>query len=100
MGISLVCRLGPGIPYNRVGGRRYRFGKTAARSAASADIPASDRADPGLRMELQRREPPGAGMGGDIYIPHRAGPAWCWRHRFPEADLLAPDSEFRLVGQS
>ena len=34
----------------------------------------SDRSDPGLRVELQRRQSAGARLGDDFPVPHGAGP--------------------------
>jgi MFS transporter, ACS family, 4-hydroxyphenylacetate permease len=38
-------------------------------------FPASDRTDPGLRVELQRCQPAGAWLGHDLSLPDRAGAA-------------------------
>ena len=49
------------------------------------DLPASDRTDSCLRVELQRRQSAGAGLGHDLSLPHGAGAARQDRSRFPEA---------------
>ncbi len=36
-------------------------------------LPAPERPDPGLRVELRRREPAGARLGDALHLPHRAG---------------------------
>ncbi len=55
------------------GGCGFREG--AARPAAAGILPASDRSDPGLRVELQRRQSAGARLGHDLPLPDRAGAA-------------------------
>ena len=45
-------------------------------------VPASDRANPGLRVEFQRRQPAGPGLGNDFSVPHGAGGARPDRSRF------------------
>ena len=99
VGISLVRRLGSGISHDRAVDRRHRFRQAAARPAARPGLPASDRSDPGLRVELQRRQSAGAGLGHDLSLPDGAGAAGQDRSRFPEAGLWQADLEFRLVGE-
>ena len=63
------------------------FREAAARPHADRALPPPQRADPGLRVELQRREPAGACLGHPVSHPHRGGPARRGRHRVPEVGL-------------
>ena len=49
------------------------FAQAAARADAARALPASQRADPGLRVELRRRQPAGARLGDDLHLPPRTG---------------------------
>ena len=55
MGISLVRRLGPGLPLHPAGAGRSAFRQGPARYHPARMVPASQRPDPRLRMEFQRR---------------------------------------------
>ena len=63
VGIPVVRRVGPGLPRAGAddGGRGLR--QAAARSDAARGLPAPERADPGLRVELRRRQPAGPRLG-------------------------------------
>src|SRR6516165_5103825 len=51
----------------------YRFCKRPTRPDAADILPASYGANPGLRVEFQRRQSTGACMGFDLPVPDRAG---------------------------
>jgi len=61
-------RLGPGLPHHLAlaGGLRLRQGAAAADAAQPLRPP--QRPDPGLRVELQRREPAGARLGPRLFL--------------------------------
>ena len=69
MGVSLVCRLGPRLPCPAAdaGGRGFR--QAATRFDAERELPAPERPDPRLRMELRRRESAGASLGHHLHLP-------------------------------
>ena len=56
-------------------------------------LPASERSDPGLRVELQRRQPAGACLGHDLHLPHGAGTHGEGDLGFPQA--LFPEAAAR-----
>ncbi len=62
-------------------------------------LPAPQRPDARLRVELQRREPPGPRLRDALPAPHRAGPARRGGPRFPQVDLQQAPAELHLVGQ-
>ena len=68
VGVSVVRGLGPGLSYDRpvAGGFRFRQGAAAA-DAAQSLFP-SQRADSGLRVELQRRQSAGARLGHALAV--------------------------------
>ena len=85
VGVSLVRRLGPGVPLHPAGAGRPRVRQGAARSAAARVVPAPERADAGLRVGLRRREPAGATPGRPgastrsskkQHRPRRPGSSW------------------------
>ena len=51
---------------------RPRLRQGAARADAAQPLPAPERADPGLRVELQRRQPAGARLGDAVPLQARA----------------------------
>ena len=62
-------------------------------------LPASQRADPGLRVELRRRQPAGHGVGGAVRLRARGRDPRRGRPRVPRARLPAPADELHVVGQ-
>ena len=68
VGVSLVRGVGPRVPHARAvdGGRRVRQG--AARADAARGVPAPERPDPRLRVELRRRQPAGARLGDAVRL--------------------------------
>ena len=99
VGVSLVCRLGPGVPHHRAlhGGCGFRQG--TARPDAAGVLPAPDRSDPGLRVELQRRQSAGARLGDDLPVPDGAGAPGRRRPGVPQAVFCEADAELQLVGE-
>ena len=99
VGVPLVRGLGPGLPRDRArrGGRRLR--EAAARPDAAGDVPPPERPDPGLRVELQRREPARASLGHALPLPDGAGPARGGRRRLPQALLQQAARQLHLVGE-
>src|SRR5215469_5313208 len=100
VGVSLVCRLGPGVPHDRALLSGYRFCKRPTRPDAADILPASNGANPGLRVEFQRRQSTGACMGFDLPVPDRAGLTRYKRFKVPRKILCQTDVEFQLVGES
>ena len=98
VGIPVVCGLGSRLPHARAvdGGFRFRQG-AAAPDAAQSLLP-SQRTDPGLRVELQRRESAGARLGDVVPLqdgdePRQGRPA------LPGAFVPGADAQFQLVGE-
>ena len=99
VGVPVVRGVGSGVPRRRAVDRGHRLRQVAARADAARDVPASERADAGVRVELLRRQPAGARVGDDLPAPHRAGAARPRRHRLPEAIVRQAARELHLVGQ-
>ena len=75
VGVPVVRRLGPRLPLHRAGHGRRRLRQAAARPDAEGELPASQRADPRLRVELRRRQPAGARLGDLVRLqPREARP--------------------------
>src|SRR5215469_5653785 len=100
VGVPLVCRLGPGVPYSRALFSGYGFCERTTRPDAADILPASYRANPSLRVEFQRCQSASACMGFDLPVPYRAGPARYSRYKVPRKILRQADVEFQLVGES
>ena len=98
VGVSVVCGLGPGLPHDLpvAGGFRFRQGAAAA-DAAQPLLP-PQRADSRLRVELQRRESPGARLGHALAVQVReaAGPGG---PAVPGTIVSGIDAELQLVGE-
>ena len=60
VGVPLVRRMGPGLPLHPAGHGRPGLRQEPDRPDAVPGVPAPERADARLRVELRRREPPGA----------------------------------------
>ena len=76
VGVPLVRGLGPGLPYAPDLDRRPRFRQGADDADAPRLLPAPERSDARVRVELQRREPPGPRLCDPVPPSHRAGAAW------------------------
>ena len=99
VGVPVVRGLGPGLPLRAAVAGRRRLRQGAGRAAAAHPLPAPERADPGLRVELRRRQPAGDGVGGAVGLPARGGDPRRGRPRVPRARLPAPADELHVVGQ-
>ena len=99
VGVSVVCGLGPGVPHDLTcpGGFRFRQGAAAADAAQSVLSP--QRPDPGLRVELQRRQSAGACLCDALALQIREA-AGSGRPAIPGTLVSGADAEFQLVGQS
>ncbi|MFY0537405.1 MGH1-like glycoside hydrolase domain-containing protein [Nannocystis pusilla] len=58
VGVPVVRRVGPGVPLPPAGAGRPGVRQGAARPADARVVPPPERGDAGVRVELQRREPP------------------------------------------
>ena len=76
------------------------FAKQQMELMLQRSLPASQRPDPRLRVELQRREPAGPCLGDPVPPSHRAGPARRGRRRFPQVGLQQAAAELHLVGRT
>jgi hypothetical protein len=74
MGVSVVRRLGPCVPHRRALHGRCGVRQRTARPDAAVVLPPSDRSNPGLRVELQRRQSARTCLGDDLPLPDGAGP--------------------------
>ena len=102
VGVPLVRGLGPGLPLHPAGHGRPRLREAPDRPDAVAGLPAPDRPDPRLRVELRRREPAGARLGATLFLQQSAArrdlrrgrPRRSWQKRFAQAA-----AELHLVGE-
>ena len=99
VGVPLVRGLGPGVPHAAALDRRPRLRQAPDEADAPRGLPAPERPDARLRVELQRREPPGPRLRDALPAPHRAGHARRDGPRFPQADVQQAAAELHLVGQ-
>ena len=74
MGIPVVCRVGSCLPHAPARHGRSGLRQAAARSDAAGALPASERPDAGLRVELRRRQSAGACLGDAVHLPHSSRP--------------------------
>ena len=99
VGVPVVRGLGPGLPLRAAVAGRRRLRQGAARAAAAHALPAPERPDPGLRVELLRRQPAGARPGRRCWSTSARrrsaarATASSWRASSRAAD------ELHLVGQ-
>ena len=99
VGIPVVRGLGPRVPRARAHARRRGLRQGAARPDAAGPLPAPERSDPRVRVELRRREPPGPRLGHDLHLPPRAGAARAGRPRLARALVPEAGAELHLVGE-
>ncbi len=99
VGVPVVRGLGSRLPLHRAVGGRPGFRARAARADAARDLHAPERPDPGLRVELQRRQPAGARLGDAVPAPRRPGARRDRGHGVPEALLPQARAQLQLVGE-
>ena len=99
VGVPLVRGLGPGLPHAAALDRGPRLRQAADGADAPRRLPAPQRPDARLRVELQRREPPGPRLRDPVPPSHRAGPARRDGPGLPQVDLQQAPAELHLVGQ-
>ena len=75
------------------------FGKQQLDLMLQRALPAPERADPRLRVELRRRQPAGARLGHDLHLPPREGAHGRGRHRLARALLPQAAAQLHLVGE-
>ena len=75
------------------------FGKQQLDLMLQATVPASQRADPGLRVELRRRQPAGACLVHHLHLPPGAGTERTGRPRMARAPLPEAAAQLHLVGE-
>ena len=90
VGVPVVRGLGPGLPHDRAVAGRRRLRQGAAGPAAEPPLPAPERADPGVRVELRRRQPAGARLGDAVS-------STSWKSSAPAAPT---DSSWRTPSRS
>ena len=71
VGVPVVRGVGPRVPLPAAGDGRPRLRHVAARPDAVAGVPPPDRADPGLRVELRRRQPAGPRLRHAVHAQRR-----------------------------
>ena len=99
VGVPMVRGLGPGLPLRPAVARRRGLRQGAGRAAAAHALHAPERRDPGLRMELLRRQPAGHRVGGAVRLRARGRDPRRRRPRVPAARLPAPADQLQLVGE-
>ena len=75
------------------------FAKEQMELMLKGRLPAPQRADARLRVELQRREPPGPRLRDALPAPHRAGPARRDGRGFSQVGVQQAPAELHLVGE-
>ena len=73
VGVPLVRRLGPGLPRARPDARGPGFRQAATQADAARALHAPQRPDPGLRVELRRRQPAGPCLVHHLHLPPGKG---------------------------
>ncbi len=99
VGIPLVRGLGPGLPRPRPEPGRRGFRQAPTGPDARGSVPPPERAAARLRVELRRRESPGACLGHDLHLPPRKGPPRRGRPRLARAVLSQAGAQLHLVGE-
>ena len=91
VGISLVRRLGPGVPHDRWRSWTSTSPNSSSLTAAAEPLFPPERADSGLRVELQRREPARPRLGHPLSLQGGAG-SRTRGHRVPGTVVPGPDA--------
>ena len=100
VGVPVVRGVGPGLPLRAAGAGRRRLRQGAGRAAAQHQLPAPQRPDPGVRVELQRRQPARHGVGGAVRLRARGGDPRRGRPRVPRARVRAAADELHAGGST
>ncbi len=96
VGVSLVRRVGPGLPHGRLRAHRPSLREVPIARDVPRVVPEPERRPPGVRVVLRRRQPSGPRVGRLARVGHRRATGL----GLPRAaDAEAPD-ELHLVGQS
>ena len=98
VGVPVVRGLGPRLPHHLPVARGLRLRQGAAPPDAPEPLQPPQRADARLRVELQRREPPGARLGDAVPLQVREEPGPRGRP-VPGALVPGPDAQLQLVGE-
>ena len=100
VGVSLVRRLGPGVPLHPARADRPRVRQAAARAADARVVHAPQRPAAGLRVGLRRRQSAGARLGHLARVSDRPQAARRRRRpRVPRARVPQADAQLHLVGE-
>ena len=100
VGVSLVRRVGPGVPLDSAGADRPGVRQGAARAADARVVHAPERPAAGLRVGVRRRQPAGARVGDVARVPDRSQATRRRRRSaVPGARVPQADAELHLVGQ-
>ena len=99
VGISLVRGVGPGLPCAGADARRSRLRQAATEADAARAVHAPQRPDPGLRVELRRRQPAGACLVHHLHLPPRKGTARGRRQGVAQELLPEALAELHVVGE-
>ena len=75
------------------------FGKQQLELMLQRALPAPERPDPRLRVELRRRQSAGARLGDDLHLPAGEGAARRGRRRLARALVPEAAAQLHLVGQ-
>ncbi len=95
VGVPLVRRMGSRVPLRGPRAHRSGGGEAPAPAHGPRVVHASERAAPGLRVELRRRESARRGVGGARRVPDRRRD----RPRVPGARLPQAPDQLHLVGE-
>ena len=99
VGVSLVRGLGPRLPRPRPDARRSGLRQAAAQADAARAVHAPQWPDPGLRVELRRRQPAGPRLGHHLHLPPGEGAEGRGRQGVAQEQLPEAAAELHLVGQ-
>ena len=99
MGVPVVRRLGLGLPSGHAGPARPRGRQASTDPAVPGLVHAPQRAVAGLRVELQRRQSAGAGLGGLATLRRGAAADRQGRSEVSRKGLHQAVAQFHLVGE-
>ena len=99
VGVPLVRGLGPRLPRPRPDARRPGLRQAATQADAARALHAPQRPDPGLRVELRRRQPAGPRLVHHLHLPPGEGADGRGRQGLAQEQLPEAAAELHLVGQ-